>query len=279
MQQQKNKYLKIINKILPVIDIIAGSVIIVLLILNTIFSGIGFYLDIKLALAFIILLICVLSIKVYKLCDNSEQYKVEFDKHCEAFERLCSDVCENETQCCQSIIKAYHDIFNGNKIDELRIYTDNTTRIVGSFSGTNTFIDECYILVSKIPTQSKLYDKESYYELINNIKKWKRLQDDGRINKLTICYYEDLPDSYSIIVNNERLITDSFHRTYGKGQADINGLEVMKNPVVFYSKKDINIKIIEKKIKQFDNNFRYYISNGQILLEDGEIKVCHESSI
>jgi len=88
---------------------------------------------------------------------------------------------------------AYTHIFEAVKhnIKSLRIYAPSTAIIQPQFlSNPKLQIDECTIMLKKLPPTDKLFLESHTKEVAVLIDRWKEMLTNGRIKKLTILSYE-----------------------------------------------------------------------------------------
>lgn len=152
--------------------------------------------------------------------------------------------------------------------DKLRIYSMSTSNIL-SFFNTNFFgkenikIEECQILMRY--TSDDFFNNEKYeHEIQTTINLWKHLVDSNKIMHLTIIGYDNIPDHYSIIIDDSVVLTDVFNFA----KLALNGQTMTFCPMFFSKNNNSHIEVIKRYTKQFDNYFKYYNSHGGILLCD-----------
>ncbi len=161
--------------------------------------------------------------------------------------------------------------FNTNDIElseKLRIYSMSTSNILAFFN-TNFFnrenikIEECQILMRY--TSDNFFNNEKYKsEIQATINLWKHLVDSNKIMHLTIIGYDNIPDHYSIILDDAVVFTDVFNFA----KLELNGQTMTFNPMFFTKNNNLHVEIIKRYIKQFDNYFEYYKSHGGTILCD-----------
>jgi len=124
----------------------------------------------------------------------------------------------------------------------------------------NNKISDCEIIVlirqPKSDRREKFFTKTQAKIVIGACKKWKALETDfpEKNIKVKIVYHNNISDYYSIIFNDELLITDVHTKI-----ANIAGASV--NPMVFRDYTDDGKEIISRYINQFDYKISFYAMN------------------
>lgn len=149
--------------------------------------------------------------------------------------------------------------YESNRINKLRIYASKLATISPRFfEKHNLTIDECVILIRKLPQNHCLYDEtfDKEREIIK--KKW---QDMDNINKekLSFIEYDRLSDFWYVICDDKFLITDLFTLHIGDNNIYKSyALQKDKTPMVVTSNNKSTQKYILRYISQFENYVKHY---------------------
>ena len=151
------------------------------------------------------------------------------------------------------------NIIHGKKhIHKLRIYGSKSASISSYFFDNNDLtIDECIVMLRKLPQGHDLFREEFEKERETQKIKWEILKN---IKKLSLVEYDRFSDMWYAICDDKVLITDLF-------TLEFCGDENMYTPYILQENKAIMVlpccteparKQILRYISHFDRNLSYY---------------------
>jgi len=160
------------------------------------------------------------------------------------------------------VTRAYTHMFSKVKhINKLRIYAPSTAIIQPHFLANNDIeIDDCVIMIRKVPINDKLYSDVHSREIDSLIDRWKMMVDDGRIKKLAIIGYDKISDLYYIVCDDNILMTDLF----ALNTKSTSGQQTNNGPIIYYNDTLEGREYIMRCIKQFDNYEKHYKESATI---------------
>jgi len=158
---------------------------------------------------------------------------------------------------------AYTHIFKTVKhIKFLRIYAPSTGVILPHFlANKNLQIDECRIMLKKLPPTDKLFLESHTKEIEVLIERWKMMVTDGRIKKLTIISYDKTSDLYYVICDENILMTDLFIINH----KDTAGQQTNNAPIIVTANTREGKEYILRCKRQFDNYEIHYKTTCEVL--------------
>lgn len=148
-----------------------------------------------------------------------------------------------------SLSKAIADsIATREEISHLRIYAISSQQILSFINSHPTRIKQCDLLIRGIPEGelNSLFRSQ----IITVISDWKRLQRQGKVDRLTIRLYDFFPTEYHCIIDQDFLILGLYDST----PDDYSGVGV-RNPVLVTSISHQGTSLIEEYLMRFDNLF------------------------
>jgi len=153
---------------------------------------------------------------------------------------------------------AFSNIFNeSTHINELRVYCSSSATILPKIvDEIDLTVDECTVLLRKLPNTDDLFNKEVEIETNGLVTRWRTMVTENRIKKLTIVNYDRFSDMWYVIFDKNFLLTDLF--TLNSEKYWHYGLSKNKSSMVVSSITENGGKYVSRYIDQFDNYVQYY---------------------
>jgi hypothetical protein len=245
---------KILGFFLKLIEAIILIVIFIILVFSDVFSSI-LLIDTNGILAVLVGVTCLQIISSYV---NIKNLNNKIDSQYAHGIRILDNISD-----------AYNVAFKEVKhIKRFRAYCITSSVMAPQFDAYNDLIiDNCTILLRKINQDHYLFSGSVETEIYNQIERWKKMVNDGRIKKLTIVGYDNISDMYYALFDNKLLITDIVNYDIN----DTCGQSTFRTPLIFSPKTISSRKIIDRYILQFDNYVSYYKRRGLLLYDSNAL--------
>lgn len=141
-----------------------------------------------------------------------------------------------------------------HRVSVFRVFAISTTKILSAIElKDDIHIVTCKIMVRSFSDFENDGDRRFNYEIENNIQRWKKLQQKGIIENLTVVRYDDLPHDFTCIFEDKFLTLG----LYASDEADISRVAV-EGTFSITDKTESGKLMIEK----YSNRFDTYLENG-----------------
>lgn len=186
----------------------------------------------------------------------------KYENNCEYFGWIRSNAQECEEKghkqiACSNLNDAITNaIKDRNTIQTLRVFAQSTTIIQPIIrSSIKCRINDCRLMLRSLndPEYQKIFSNHVHAL----IQMWKDMVTEGKIGELSICYYDDLPSEYNIIINDDTLIIGNYILT----EHDRTHITIDRVFTVNNDSTD-GKEVISSYISRFEKSFLYLKRHG-----------------